>query len=229
MQPLYLALDTSTEPLSLALYTPERVYVHSEHVGQRHAELTLPAIAQLLEQAQVERSQLAGIVYGMGPGSFTGLRIACGIAQGLAFALNIPLLGISTLEAAAWQCSGELAYVCLDARMNQVYCAAYQRRGDTWQAVIAATVCNPEEVPLPPAGEWIGVGSGFAAYADALQLRLGAQLVATQAQVLPHAREMLQLAVPRFIAGEAWPAAQAQLLYLRDKVALKTHERIKPT
>ena len=147
--PSYLALDTSTEYLSLALHTPQGLFVHAEHVAQKHAELTLPALEQLLLQASTRRADLAGIAYGMGPGSFTGLRIGCGIAQGLAFGLGLPVVGVSTLAALAAQCGADRAYVCLDARMNQVYCAAYERVGTEWQEVLAADVVNPDAVPLP--------------------------------------------------------------------------------
>lgn len=225
--PAYLALDTSTEHLSLALSGGTAgLTVRDWHVGQRHAELTLQAIEQLLADTGVLRSEISGIAFGMGPGSFTGLRIGCGIAQGLAFGLNIPLLGISTLQALAAQCEGEQAYVCLDARMNQVYCAAYRKQDGQWLETVAATVCDPDAVPLPEGEGWIGLGSGFAAYGSLLAPRLGNAIASIVPDRFPHAREILALATPLFDAGKGLPADQAELLYLRDKVALKTHERV---
>ncbi|MBB5193502.1 tRNA threonylcarbamoyladenosine biosynthesis protein TsaB [Silvimonas terrae] len=226
--PHYLALDTSTEYLSLALSgTAEGVTVRDWHVGQRHAELTLPSIEQLLADTGVSRKDIAGIAFGMGPGSFTGLRIGCGIAQGLAFGLSVPILGVSTLLALAEQCPAERAYACLDARMNQVYSAAWQRDANgQWQEAIAATVCDPDAVPVPDDAGWTVLGSGFAAYADALNTRLAGKISQHIAERFPHAREILKLAAPQFDAGKGLPADQAELLYLRDKVALKTHERV---
>ncbi len=226
--PHYLALDTSTEHLSLALSgTAEGVTVRDWHVGQRHAELTLPSIEQLLSETGVTRKDIAGVAFGMGPGSFTGLRIGCGIAQGLAFGLNVPILSVSTLLALAEQCPDNLAYVCLDARMNQVYCAAYQRGADgRWQEVIAATICDPDAIPVPEQAGWTTLGSGFTAYADALNARLAGKIAHHITDRFPHAREILKLAAPQFDAGKGLPADQAELLYLRDKVALKTHERV---
>ncbi|SMC21797.1 tRNA threonylcarbamoyladenosine biosynthesis protein TsaB [Andreprevotia lacus DSM 23236] len=225
----FIALDTSTEQLSLALSTPDGVVARDWQAGQRHAEHTLPYLEAFLAEHGVARSQIKGVAYGMGPGSFTGLRIACGLAQGLAFGLGVPVVGVSTLEALAAQAPAgqDRVYACLDARMNQVYCAAYRRSGDGWQEVTPPTLADPDAVPQPEGNGWLGLGSGFAAYADALQGRLGAHLSATHGEALPRAAEMLALALPRFAAGLGVPPHDAPLVYLRDKVALKTHERVK--
>ncbi|WP_035051791.1 tRNA (adenosine(37)-N6)-threonylcarbamoyltransferase complex dimerization subunit type 1 TsaB [Andreprevotia chitinilytica] len=223
----FLALDTSTEHLSLALTTPTGIVARDWHVGQRHAEHSLPYLEALLIETGIAREQIEGVAYGMGPGSFTGLRIGCGIAQGLAFGLGVPLIGICTLEALAAQVDGDRAYVCLDARMNQVYVAAYERDGSRWHEVIPPTLADPDAVPLPDTDGWIGLGSGFAAYGDALTGHLGAHLASTLPDRFPRAVEILTLALPRFAAGEALAPHDAPLLYLRDKVALKTHERPK--
>jgi len=223
----YLALDTATEHLSLAVTTPNGIVARDWHVGQKHAELTLPHLEALLADYGLSVDDLEGIAFGNGPGSFTGLRIGCGIAQGLAFARTIPALGISTLAALAARCDHERVLACLDARMNQVYCAAYVRSASGWQTEIEPLVCNPDQIPLPQGAGWVGVGSGFAAYGEALTARLGAQLAGVEEGHFPHAREILALALPRFLAGEGRPAAELELVYLRDKVALKTHEREK--
>ena len=223
----YLALDTSTEHLSLAISTEQGIVGKRWHVGQKHAELTLPRLGELLAEYAIDMTQIEGIAFGNGPGSFTGLRIGCGIVQGLAFAGNIPVLGISTLEALAQSCQADRVIACLDARMNQVYVAAFERHGAQWQTSTAATVCDPQHVPLPPGGNWLGVGSGFAVYGEALNERFGAQLSAVEVEHIPLAANILALALPRFAAGQARPAQDAELVYLRDKVALKTSERIK--
>lgn len=224
----YLAIDTSTEHLSLAVSTPGGIIGRDWLVGQKHAEQTLPRLGELLADCGLGMADIEGIAFGNGPGSFTGLRIGCGIAQGLAFARAIPLIGISTLEALAQGAQADTIVTCLDARMNQVYAAAYQREGQGWREITPATVCDPHALPLPPSEGWTGVGSGFAAYGPALAERLGARLATTLPALFPKAADMLALALPRFAAGQGRAAHEAELVYLRDKVALKTSERVKP-
>ncbi len=224
----FLALDTSTEYLSLALNTSSGICGRFWHIEQKHAEQTLPRLAELLADCQLTMQDIEGIAFGNGPGSFTGLRIGCGIAQGLAFARNLPVIGISTLEALAQGCVADKVIACLDARMNQVYVAAYQREGALWHEIVPPSVCDPHAIPLPPGPGWTGVGSGFAGYGAALADRLGDQLLATEPDRIPQAADMLALALPRFISGQGQPAQEAELIYLRNKVALKTSERMKP-
>ncbi|GAA5783881.1 tRNA (adenosine(37)-N6)-threonylcarbamoyltransferase complex dimerization subunit type 1 TsaB [Chitiniphilus shinanonensis] len=224
----YLALDTSTEYLSLAVTTPGGIVARHWHVGQRHAERTLPELEALLADTGIARAALQGIAYGMGPGSFTGLRIGCGIAQGLAFGLGLRVVGVSTLAALAAGCDAPRVYACLDARMNQVYAAAFERSGDSWREAGPAVVCDPQDAPQPDGDGWVGVGSGFAAHGDALAARLGGCLSETLPERFPQAGDLLRLALPLFERGEALPPEDAPLVYLRDKVALKTSERLKP-
>ncbi len=223
----YLALDTSTEHLSLAITTPAGIVGRDWLVGQKHAELTLPRLAELLAETGISLAEIEGIAFGNGPGSFTGLRIGCGIVQGLAFAHGIPVLGVSTLEALAQGTAGDKVIACLDARMNQIYAAAYVRTADGWREETAPTVCDPHDLPLPTDDGWLGTGSGFAAYGAALSERLDAQLATTAPDQYPLAANILALALPRFAAGLGAPAHEATLVYLRDKVALKTSERVK--
>ncbi|WP_028450975.1 tRNA (adenosine(37)-N6)-threonylcarbamoyltransferase complex dimerization subunit type 1 TsaB [Chitinibacter tainanensis] len=224
----YLALDTSSEQLSLAIAHAGQIHARVWQVGQKHAELTLPALRSLLTELGLEMAAITGIAYPQGPGSFTGLRIGCGIAQGLAFARNLPVVGVSTLLALAERSGALQAYVCIDARMNQVYTAAYMRTAldKPWQMVLEEQVCDPDAVPLPSGEGWFGIGTGFAAYAQALQERLGAQLSQIAASEQANAEQLLQLALPRFASGDVQPAHEANLVYLRDKVALKTSERV---
>ncbi|AZN35302.1 tRNA (adenosine(37)-N6)-threonylcarbamoyltransferase complex dimerization subunit type 1 TsaB [Iodobacter ciconiae] len=223
----YLALDTSTEYLSLAINTARGIVARDWPAEQKHAEMILPALATLLQECQLSMKDIEGVAFGNGPGSFTGLRIAAGITQGLAFARNIPVLGVSTLAALAEGCHARQVYVCLDARMNQVYCAAYRKEADVWQTIIEPCLSDPDSIPLPDDNNWLGTGSGFAAYGETLKQRLGTQLNGTNTEHFPHAKDILTLALPGFAAGKGSPAAQAELVYLRNKVALKTHERIK--
>ncbi len=178
----------------------------------------------LLNEADLDFPDLDALVYGMGPGSFTGLRIACGVAQGLALAADLPVLGVSTLEALAEESGSSRVVACLDARMREVYAGIYQRSDDGWRCLSGPLVCPPHAVPLPPGSGYRGVGSGFAAYSE-LARHLGACLDDVDPACIPHARAMARLAVDRLARGEARPAEYAEPLYVRDKVALKTCER----
>ncbi|MGQ5523754.1 tRNA (adenosine(37)-N6)-threonylcarbamoyltransferase complex dimerization subunit type 1 TsaB [Chitinimonas sp. PSY-7] len=222
-----LTLDTSTDYLSLALHYKGETLLRDWHAQQKHAEMTLPQIQQLLAEAGASLRDLDGIALSIGPGSFTGLRIGCGIVQGLAFGLDIPTLGVNTLAALAADSDADHVLSVLDARMGELYLAGYIRKGNEWQEVLPTRVCGPQALPDLPDADWVGVGSGFAVLGDALQARYAGQLHAVDATRFPHASGVLKLAQPKFEAGQAVPAHQLELLYIRDKVALKTSERTK--
>jgi tRNA threonylcarbamoyladenosine biosynthesis protein TsaB len=191
------------------------------HAGQKHSDLLLPMLTELLGEADLELQQLDGLAYGMGPGSFTGLRIACGVAQGLGLGADLPVLGISTLETLAEEAGEDRVLACLDARMNEVYAALYQRDVSGWRCLSGPLVCPPEAVPQPDDTGFIGVGSGFLAYPNLAASRLNR----IDASLIPHARAMARLAAPRLQRGEGLSAEHAEPLYIRDKVALKICER----
>ncbi|MEK7708231.1 MAG: tRNA (adenosine(37)-N6)-threonylcarbamoyltransferase complex dimerization subunit type 1 TsaB, partial [Pseudomonadota bacterium] len=139
-----LALETSTEFCSVALYLDGKIFNKEILAERRHSEILLPMVHELLEESALALQQLDGIAFGAGPGSFTGLRIACGVAQGLAYATNLPVIGISTLEAVAQQIDEQKIIVALDARMGEIYHAAYQRLTNyDWQVISPPTLCLP--------------------------------------------------------------------------------------
>jgi len=221
-----LAFDTASEWCSAALLIDGAVRFRAVHAGQKHSELLTPMLGELLAEAGLSYRQLDGLAYGMGPGSFTGLRIACGVAQGLALGADLPVLGVSTLEALAEE-AGEGAdevLACLDARMNEVYAALYRREGSAWRALVGPVVCPPQAAPLPQSPGCIGAGPGFAAY-PALRERLAGRLAHVVSDTIPHARAIVRLAAPRFAAGEFGAPETAEPLYVRNKVALKVSER----
>ena len=220
-----LALDTSTEFCSLAVSRAGQVFERHFHAGQRHSEMALPVLAELLSQAGLEMSSVEGVVYGSGPGSFTGLRIACGIAQGLALARDLPVVGIGTLLALAEDAGADGVIACLDARMGEVYHAVYRKQGENWMELHAPALYKPELVPPVEGGDWVGCGSGFGAHGPALTHRYHDNIARTDAAATPRAAAMLRLALPVYAAGGACDAALAAPLYVRDKVALKMSER----
>lgn len=220
-----LALDTSTDYCTVALWRDGALDAREAPAGQRQSELLLPMVDELLGRGGLAVGELDGIAFGEGPGSFTGLRIACGVTQGLALGAGLPVVGISTLLAMAEAAGAERMLCCLDARMGEIYHAAYERSGGGWKTLHAPSLCAPEVAPALPAGQWTGCGSGFAAHAAALKHRYGAGLSAVMPEVFPHAREIARLGAREFEAGRAVSAEQAVPVYVRDKVALRTDER----
>ena len=220
-----LALDTSTEYCSVALWRDGTIDALDAHAGQRHSELLLPMVDELLRRHGLAVRNLDGIAFGEGPGSFTGLRIGCGVTQGLAFGAGLPVVGVSTLLALAEAARAGPAVCCLDARMGEIYHAAYVPSEAGWDAVHAPSLCAPSDAPLLTAGSWTGCGSGFGVHEAALRRRYGERLSAIMPGVFPRADAIARLAAREFEAGRAVPAERAVPVYLRDRVALKTDER----
>ncbi len=222
-----LALDTATELCSAALWLDGQVSVREAQRARGSGELILPMIQQLLSQAGLDLQQLDVIAFGRGPGAFTGVRLAASIAQGLAFALALPVIPVSDLRAVAAQAVGRAgaggrALVCQDARMGEVYWGCFeQRQGNDADAVGVEAVAAPERVALPAGwagGAVCGAGSGFGAY-PALLERLGGQLSPVFAQLQPRAREIALLAAQDGLRCAVAPE-EAQPVYLRDDVAV---------
>jgi tRNA threonylcarbamoyladenosine biosynthesis protein TsaB len=220
-----LAFDTSTEYLSLALWRDGEMSVREQLAGQTHSSLILPQLREMLDEAGLELADFDGIAFGAGPGSFTGLRIGCGVAQGLAFGAGLPVLGVSTLLALAAASGHDKVIACLDARMGEVYHAAYLRREGGWLVVHEPGLYAPEKVPAVQGEDWCGIGSGWAAYGDTLQASYHGHIGSTQPAAFPHARDIAALAAPLFAQGLGRPAHEAAPVYIRNKVALKMSER----
>ena len=224
-----LALDTSTEYLSLALQLKGTTLRYDALAGQSHSQQILPQIRALLNEANIELTDLDGIAFGAGPGSFTGVRIACGVVQGLAFGANLPVVGVNTLMALAESSFQENAankvLACLDARMGEIYHAAFEKHAGVWQEVSASALFKPQDAPMVTGDDWVGAGSGWLTYGDQLGEIYGAQVTQTLPNALPTAAAILAIATPLFEAGLGKSAFEAAPIYIRNKVALKTAER----
>lgn len=220
-----LVLDTSTEWCSAALWLDGQICARRVLAEQRHSSLLLPMVDELLRETGLTLRQLDGIGYGSGPGSFTGLRIVCAVTQGLAFGADLPVVGVSTLESIAEQTGADRVLTVLDARMAEVYWAAYRRDGTGWRAATEPQLALPESVVVPDDGDWTGAGNGFVALGEVLRPRLAARLVRIDATLMPDAAAMAPLAARAFERGEGMDAALAAPIYLRDKVALTVDER----
>lgn len=220
-----LAFETATRRLSVALWQDGALIERAAELPNGGSERLLPWVQELLAEAGCSLSQIDGIAFGAGPGGFTGLRLACGVAQGLAWGLDRPVAPVSSLEALALACGEREVWVCLDARMNEVYSATYRVEGGRVEQRMAPACLPPAVVPAPTlAGTW-AVGDGFAAYGDLL-LAGKPELAGVRADVFPTAAAVLRLAAPMFAQGGAVAAARAQPIYVRDKVALTTAERM---
>lgn len=220
-----LALDTTTEYCSVALWQDGLVAGRCDLVGQKHSEVLMEMLDDVLRGAGFRVQDMDGIGFGMGPGSFTGVRIACGVAQGLAFGTNLPVAGVCTLEALSEASGQPQVIAALDARMDEIYHAVYEKQNEAWVTVSEPRLCKPEDAPPVTGVGWFGVGSGFATHGAALGERYAGQLQEVDMAAVPQASAIAALAATRFALGRGVDAAQALPLYLRDKVALKTSER----
>jgi len=224
-----LALDTSTEYLSLALKLGETILRYDELAGQSHSQKILPQIRALLDEANIELTDLDGIAFGAGPGSFTGVRIACGVSQGLAFGANLPVVGVNTLlvlaEFSLKESAASKVIACLDARMGEIYHAAFEKCDGVWQETSASGLFKPYDAPLVTGDDWVGAGSGWLTYGEQLGAIYESQLKASLPSALPTASSILTIATPLFEAGLGQVAHEATPIYIRNKVALKTAER----
>ncbi|MBK9493300.1 MAG: tRNA (adenosine(37)-N6)-threonylcarbamoyltransferase complex dimerization subunit type 1 TsaB [Aquimonas sp.] len=225
-----LAIETSTEVCSVALLSGESLIARHEFAPRRHAELVLPWIDGLLAEAGLARAALDLIAVGIGPGAFTGVRLAVALGHGLALGLDRPLLGVSTLDVlAAGALEAGPVLACLDARMGEIYAAEYVQGRDGTLHQIGPSIVMP-----PSIWEWQSThgcarGTGLGAANGVLGQRLLAQGGWTlQADALPHAADLARLALARFHAGEVCSLEQVQPIYLRDKVAQTLAERGMP-
>jgi tRNA threonylcarbamoyladenosine biosynthesis protein TsaB len=217
-----LAFDTSTDILRAGVQRADAAALEEEAPGGAQASAALiPMLQRLLARAGFELRALDAIVFGRGPGSFTGLRTACSVAQGLGFGAGVPVLGVDTLLAVAEDArhrrGAERVLAVLDARMGEVYTGRYVHDGDAWHREGDMVLMNPAGVHVPEG--WVLAGNALAAYAESLPA--GADRI----EAVPSAAALLRLAPQLIACGEAHDAAQAVPVYIRDKVAQTTEER----
>ena len=220
----FAAFETSTDWCSVALWSDGETASVEQRAPNRHSALVLPMLHWLLDKTGTGIESLEAVAFGAGPGSFTGLRIACGVAQGLAFARDLPVIGISAFEAMAEEAAAGAGparvVACIDARMREVYYAALERTDGRWREIVPAQCVSPEGATPPPGDGWLGCGSGFVAFPGFLSNKI----TTVRAEVHPTAIAVAQLAAARLAAGEGVDAALALPTYLRDKVAFTTQE-----
>ncbi|WP_034944804.1 MULTISPECIES: tRNA (adenosine(37)-N6)-threonylcarbamoyltransferase complex dimerization subunit type 1 TsaB [Erwinia] len=222
-----LAIDTATEACSVALLNDEKITAHFELCAREHTQRILPMVQTILSEGQTTLTDLNALAFGKGPGSFTGVRIGIGIAQGLALGADLPMIGVSTLQTmaeGAWRTLGaQRVLAAIDARMGEVYWAEYQRDAQgVWQGDSSEAVLTPEAAQQRMAqlgGEWATVGTGWQAWP---QLAMQSHLTLTATDIaLPHAEDMLPLAVMALQQHRAVAVEHAEPTYLRNEVAWK--------
>tara|TARA_R110001599_G_scaffold64023_3_gene178448 strand:- start:16889 stop:17584 length:696 start_codon:yes stop_codon:yes gene_type:complete len=218
-----LAIETSTELASVALMYKGVIFVRESSGVTTHSQTILPMVQQVLADAHIRLQDCAAIAYGAGPGSFTGVRTACGIAQGLAYGLQLNVIPVITLQALAHACHEQAdakdVLAVIDARMGEVYWAQYRFNGEC-ETIIAPRLSAAHA--LQTQGEVVACGNGLIAYADDFSAPLK---VGSMPTLMPHARHIALLGAAAFARGESMPANLAEPLYLRNKVALTSVER----
>ena len=229
--PIILAIETSTETASVALLRDGRILVRESASVQTHSESLLPMARALLDAADVALSACDAVAFGAGPGSFTGVRTACGLAQGLAFGARIPVIPVVTLEAMAEACraatGADEVLAVLDARMGEVYWAQYRYRDEEgWRAVAGPALDAAARVE--PVGNPVACGNGLAVHAQGFSAAFGAQVPESRRHpgLMPHAAQVAALGAQAFARGLALAPREARPFYLRDKVALTSAERL---
>ena len=183
-------------------------------------------VRDILAESGLTLTQLDAIVFGRGPGLFTGLRIGAGVAQGLAFGANLPVVPVSSLAALAQGQNAASVLAAFDARMHQVYYGEYLRNAHGIVELAGTElVVAPKAVAIPAQADWVGVGSGWDEYHAELLERLGARVVEWRRRAYPRAGDIARLGAVAFEAGDILPAEQALPIYLRDEVAVKSGKR----
>ena len=220
-----LALDTSTHACSAALFIDGEICARFELTPKAHTKLLLPMIDSLFAEAGLNLTQLDALAFGAGPGSFTGLRIATGVVQGLAFGADLPVVPVSTLAALAQPFSPELAFVAMDARIGEIFWGVYQKNAEGFMELVGKEAVLPVSHITFPNQNAIGIGSGWQVYKNELMERTQNLVSQIHSDVLPHASEIAKLGVYGFKNGMAVAAEFAQPVYLRDKVAQTESER----
>lgn len=215
-----LALDTSTDACTAAVWVDGAVHEQFE-IAQQSARI-MPMVDAVMAEAGLTLAQLDAIAFGRGPGSFTGLRIAAGVAQGLAFGVDLPVVPVSSLAALAQGQNAGRVLAAFDARIQQVYWGAYVRNT---QGIVKLQgeegVFTPNRIPLPEGAGWVGAGSGWDQYADALAKHFGTCVTEWRRQCFPRARAVAELGAVGFTRGQAVAPELALPVYLRDEVAMK--------
>jgi tRNA threonylcarbamoyladenosine biosynthesis protein TsaB len=221
-----LSIETATEHGSVALLHDGELLVRRVHGAARHSEAVLRDLRALLAEAGLAISALDAVAFGAGPGAFTGLRLACGVAQGIALGAGIGVAAVGSLQALALQTGAPRVLVATDARMGEIYHAAFVAAPDGVPQPVGDTRCSPPLALELPAGDWLATGSAFRAWPEELEARTAGRLLGCLPDLHPRAEEVARLGARLAARGDLLAPELAAPLYVRDKVALTTAERL---
>jgi len=216
-----LAIETSTEACSASLDIDDSCISRYKIAPRKHTELILPMIDSLLQEADIGVNSLDAIAFGCGPGAFTGVRIAIGVTQGLAYPHDIPVIPISTLATLAQQFSKKNNHIAaaIDARMNEIYWGLYKvNKYKLVETIKKEKVCLPKNISSPTGGNWLGVGTGWKIYAKDIESEFKCNIIDIKVDAYPHAKDVIQLAKASYVNGKFISADRASPVYLRDKI-----------
>lgn len=217
---IVLAFDTTTEACSVALQVGEKIYTRDELQPRQQAKLILPLIESILREAAITRADLDCLAVTIGPGSFTGVRLGVSVAQGLAYALNLSVIGVSTLAVLAQQAKREYGATrvlsALDARMAEVYFGVYEHEKGQWRTVLPEVVVPPAQVCFPEGNNWVGIGHGWGI--SALLEASGERIIAHHEDCHPSAVDILPLAAQQIEVSGGVQASELVPVYLRNNV-----------
>ena len=219
-----LAIETATEACSAALWIDNAAQDITKITPRKHTKLILPMIARLLSDADIKLNQLDALAFGCGPGSFTGVRIASSLIQGLGLASDLPIIPVSTLMTLAQGAyrahNAEKVLVAIDARMQEVYWGGFQLEegGKEMRMAIPENLHAPGTVDAPKAGTWVGIGSGWDSYGTPLKAKIGNRLKKVYYKAYPEARDMVSRAISQY-HKKAWVSIEEAIpTYLRNNV-----------
>ncbi len=216
-----LAIDTSTEACSAALFCEGEILLRYQVAPRQHAELILPMVDELLNEANVKLNQLDALAFGRGPGAFTGVRVATGVIQGLAYSVDLPVIPVSSLAALAQSIvhKQENIIAAFDARMGEIYYGAYQRnQGGIVELNNEEAVEKPDKVKFPTTENWYGLGTGWETYSEILSNQLKERIIDFKGEAYPSSEHIIPLAIDAYNKGQTITAEKAVPVYLRNKV-----------
>ena len=216
-----LAIDTATEACSAALSIDNEIIDRYKVAPRQHAELILPMVDELLAESGYKLTDLDTLAFGRGPGAFTGVRIATGVIQGLAFSAELPVVPISTLAAMAQGAISKSNKLisAIDARMSEIYWCYYESGDDNVVAMVGTEqITKPEDIELPETESWFGIGTGWQTYHETLTTQFSSKLIGYEGERYPNSRDIITLAIKDFNEGKAVSAEEALPIYLRNKV-----------
>ena len=220
-----LAIETSSNRCSVALYDGKEICAKEVKANRKHSDFLLAIIDDVLREVNSELNEVTAVAFGAGPGSFTGLRLSCAIAQGFGFVQKIPVVPVSSMEALSLAVDRSKLFVCFDARMGQTFCAAYIWGEEQVEVIIEPQLCDADKMPILPGDGWVACGDGLSLYGHKIENQNGSSLTDYFLDLVPQGREVAIIAERKLKHGGCFPPEEALPFYIREKVAKDIYEQ----